>query len=72
MLTASFRAASVILVPVTSLAVYATYVRSNAKPTQAHIEYMKNTGVSQTDYIKWIKLNNGLGLIDVGRSGGGL
>ncbi|KAI9473670.1 MAG: hypothetical protein EXX96DRAFT_578881 [Benjaminiella poitrasii] len=72
MLTASSRAASIVLVPVTSLAGYAAYIRSNAKPPQAHVEYMKTTGVNQADHIGWRKLNNGLGLTDVGRSGGGL
>jgi hypothetical protein len=61
------RAASIVLVPFTSFAGYATYVRSNAKPTQAHAEYMKDK-----DDMKWRKVNNGLGLVDVGRSGGGL
>lgn len=66
------RTASIVLVPVTSFAGYATYVRSNAKPTQAHAEYMKNAPTNQKDHLAWRKLNNGLGLVDVGRSGGGL
>lgn len=61
------RVASVVLVPVTSIAGYATYARSTSKPTPAHIEYMKHK-----DQMKWRKVNNGLGLVDVGRSGGGL
>ncbi|CEP07716.1 hypothetical protein [Parasitella parasitica] len=60
MLAVSSRTASVILVPVTSFAGYATYVRSNAKPGQAHI------GKTSAE---WRKYNQGLG-VDVSRSGG--
>lgn len=66
------RAASMVIVPVTSFAGYATYVRSNSKPAQAHIQYMKTTGANQADHMEWRKINKGLGLVDVGRSGGGL
>ncbi|KAI8390224.1 hypothetical protein BD560DRAFT_380317 [Blakeslea trispora] len=69
---AASRTASIVLVPVTSLAGYATYVRSTAQPTQAHGQYMKTTGANRADHMQWRKLNNGLGLVDVGRSCGGL
>lgn len=72
MLAITPRAASIVLVPVTSFAGYATYVRSTAEPTQAYGQFMKNEGVNQTHHMKWRKFNNGLSLNDVGRSGGGL
>jgi hypothetical protein len=72
MLATSSRAASIVLVPVTSFAGYATYVRSNTKPTSAHSELMRNDSLNKKDQMKWRKINNGLGLVDVGRSGGGL
>lgn len=65
MIAASSRTASIVLVPVTSFAGYATYVRTNTKPSLAHSEYAQNSK-------KWRKVNNGLSLVDVGRSGGGL
>ncbi|KAI8078244.1 uncharacterized protein B0P05DRAFT_543079 [Gilbertella persicaria] len=69
---AASRTASIVLVPVTSFAGYATYVRSTSQPTQAHANFMKASGVNQADHLRWRKLNNGLGLVDVGRSCGGL
>ncbi|OAD08658.1 hypothetical protein MUCCIDRAFT_105625 [Mucor lusitanicus CBS 277.49] len=51
MLAVSSRTASIVLVPVTSFAGYATYVRSTAKPGQAHI------GKSSAE---WRKYNQGL------------
>ncbi|KAG1147300.1 hypothetical protein G6F37_004982 [Rhizopus arrhizus] len=73
MIAAIPRTASIVLVPVTSFAGYATYVRSTAKPAEAHVEYMKNyKTLDESVHKKWRQINNGLGLVDVGRSGGGL
>ncbi|GAA5796853.1 hypothetical protein EDC94DRAFT_595093 [Helicostylum pulchrum] len=72
MIAVSTRAASMVLVPVTSFAGYATYVRSTSEPSQAHGQFMKNEGVNSSKHMQWRKLNNGLSLNDVGRSGGGL
>jgi hypothetical protein len=73
MIAAIPRSASIVLVPVTSFAGYATYVRSTSKPSEAHIEYMKShASLDEALQKKWKKVNNGLGLVDVGRSGGGL
>ncbi|GAA5806706.1 hypothetical protein MFLAVUS_000054 [Mucor flavus] len=72
MIAVTSRAASMVLVPVTSFAGYATYVRSTSEPSQAYGQYMKNEGVNNSKHLQWRKLNNGLSLNDVGRSGGGL
>ncbi|KAI9316777.1 hypothetical protein BX666DRAFT_1946760 [Dichotomocladium elegans] len=65
------RTASFVLVPVTTAAGYVTYVRATAKPTQAYSNIMTSkAGADHTH--QWRKLNNGLGLVDVGRSCGGL
>lgn len=72
MIAVTSRAASMVLVPVTSFAGYATYVRSTAEPTQAYGQYMKNEGANRSQQMQWRKLNNGLSLNDVGRSCGGL
>ncbi|KAG1462722.1 hypothetical protein G6F56_005451 [Rhizopus delemar] len=73
MIAAIPRSASMVLVPVTSFAGYATYVRSTSKPAEAHVEYMKNHQTFDASVHKeWKKVNNGLGLVDVGRSGGGI
>ncbi|KAI9245305.1 hypothetical protein BY458DRAFT_528988 [Sporodiniella umbellata] len=73
MIAAIPRSASIVLVPVTSFAGYATYVRSNAKPSEAHVQYMKNHKTyDESNHKAWRKVNNGLGLNDVGRSGGGI
>ncbi|KAG1441185.1 hypothetical protein G6F56_011598 [Rhizopus delemar] len=72
MITTIPRTASIVLVPVTSFAGYVTYVRSTSKPAEAHIKYMKNRPTNITLRNKWRKVNNGLGLVDVGRSGGGI
>jgi hypothetical protein len=73
MIAAIPRTASLVLVPVTSFAGYVTYVRSTSKPAEAHIEYMKNhKSIDDILRNKWRQVNNGLGLVDVGRSGGGI
>ncbi|KAI8883380.1 hypothetical protein K501DRAFT_91412 [Backusella circina FSU 941] len=66
------RTASIVLVPVTSFAGYATYARASAKPTKAHSELMTVRGIDEAGRKQWRRVNNGLGLVDVGRSGGGL
>ncbi|KAI9499668.1 hypothetical protein BDB00DRAFT_967263 [Zychaea mexicana] len=66
------RTASIVLVPVTTAAGYATYVRSTTQPTQAHSQIMTLNGSDSQGHKQWRKLNNGIGLVDVGRSGGGL
>lgn len=73
MITAIPRTVSFVLVPITSFAGYVTYIRATTKPTEAHIEYMKSHRmIDEVLQKKWIKVNNGLGLVDVGRSGGGI
>ena len=66
------RTASIVLVPVTTAAGYATYVRTTAQPTQAHSHIMTARGSDTQGQKEWRKMNNGLGLVDVGRSCGGL
>lgn len=61
------RVTSFILVPLVTVAGYATYVRSQAQPAQAY----SRIGADASGLEKWRKLNNGLTLVDVGRSGGG-
>lgn len=72
MIPVTTRAASMVLVPVTSFAGYAAYIRTTAEPSQAHGKYMNNEGHNSSLNKQWRKLNNGLSLQDVGRSGGGL
>lgn len=57
---------SYILLPVTTVAVIGTAVRTQAKPSKAHTQYIKS------DINQWIKHNDGLGVNDVGRSCGGV
>ncbi|KAI8137890.1 hypothetical protein BJV82DRAFT_524518 [Fennellomyces sp. T-0311] len=64
--------ASIVLVPVTTAAGYATYVRATAQPAQAHSHIMTLRGSDSQGRDQWRKMNNGIGLVDVARSGGGL
>ncbi|ORZ23545.1 hypothetical protein BCR42DRAFT_318910 [Absidia repens] len=67
------RPATLILTPiVTGAAGYATYVRSTCQPSPAHSHIMTTKGSDKLGQQQWMKINNGLGLVDVGRSGGGL
>ncbi|CAO3591394.1 unnamed protein product [Absidia cylindrospora] len=67
------RPATLILTPiVTGAAGYATYVRSTSQPSPAHSHIMTTKGSDKLGQQQWMKINNGLGLVDVGRSGGGL
>ncbi|KAJ2964084.1 hypothetical protein NQZ79_g1039 [Umbelopsis isabellina] len=53
-----------------STAAYATYIRSNASPVQAHSKYM--TAKPLAEHIEqWKTFNKGFGMTDVGRSCGG-
>lgn len=51
---------------------YATYARSTAQPSLAHSHIMTSHGSDYTRKQQWKQINNGLSLVDVGRSGGGL
>lgn len=54
-----------------STAAYATYIRSNVSPVQAHSKYM--TAKPLAEHIdQWKTFNKGFGMTDVGRSCGGL
>lgn len=66
------RTASIVLVPVTTAAGYVTYVRSTAQPTPAHSHIMTLNGADARGREQWRKMNNGIGLVDVGRSCGGV
>ncbi|CDS11549.1 hypothetical protein LRAMOSA03812 [Lichtheimia ramosa] len=66
------RTASFLVVPVTTAAGYATYVRTTAQPTPAYSHIMTQRGADSEGRKEWHKVNNGIGLVDVGRSGGGL
>ncbi|KAG0190053.1 hypothetical protein DFQ28_002527 [Apophysomyces sp. BC1034] len=68
----STRATSALLVPVTTVAAYAAYVRSTSQPAQAHSNIMTLNGSDRSGHEKWRKINNGLGLVDVGRSCGAM
>ncbi|ORY91185.1 hypothetical protein BCR43DRAFT_447016 [Syncephalastrum racemosum] len=57
-------------VPMTTAAGYA-YVRSTAEPAQAYSHIMTVKGSDRTGREQWRKINNGIGSVDVGRSGGG-
>ncbi|KAI8078862.1 uncharacterized protein BX664DRAFT_342903 [Halteromyces radiatus] len=57
---------------VAGVAGYAAYVRSTAQPALAHSHIMTVHGADVSGKQQWKKINNGLGLVDVGRSCGGL
>ncbi|KAI7889971.1 uncharacterized protein EV154DRAFT_512982 [Mucor mucedo] len=61
-----------VVFPVTTLALVSTIIRSQAKPSKAHSNIMKQEGSSGQGYKKWQKMNDGLGVNDVGRSCGGV
>ncbi|KAI7868334.1 hypothetical protein BDF14DRAFT_1724963 [Spinellus fusiger] len=65
------RTASVFLLPTTVAAVYATYIRAKAQPSQAYSQIMAQ-GSTASAQEQWRKVNNGLGVVDVGRSCGGV
>ncbi|KAI8379579.1 uncharacterized protein BYT42DRAFT_569290 [Radiomyces spectabilis] len=65
------RGAAIVLVPVSSLAAY-SYIRTTAQPGLAHSHIMTLRGSDHSGLAQWRKINNGLGLVDVSRSGGGL
>ncbi|KAI8974900.1 hypothetical protein BDB01DRAFT_853560 [Pilobolus umbonatus] len=62
------RTASIVLVPVTSIAAYAAYVRWSSEPTSAHAKYMKSQGVDSNHHSEWRAFNKGLGVSDVGHT----
>lgn len=67
------RPATLIFTPIaTGAAGYAAYVRSTSQPSPAHSHIMTARGSDKYGHQQWRKINNGLGLVDVGRSGGGL
>lgn len=51
---------------------YTTYVRYTSQPSSAHSHIMTVRGSDKFGHQQWMKINNGLGLVDVGRSCGGL
>lgn len=57
------------VVPVTALAVVGTAIRSQAKPAKAHSHFVKSDYQTRQN---WRKINDGLSVQDVGRSGGGV
>ncbi|KAI8069283.1 hypothetical protein BC940DRAFT_298353 [Gongronella butleri] len=65
------RTATMIASPAAAALGYA-YVRNTAQPAQAHPSLMTAQGADVSGRKQWRKINNGLGLVDVGRSGGGL
>ncbi|KAI9021694.1 hypothetical protein CLU79DRAFT_752825 [Phycomyces nitens] len=67
----SSRTASIVLAPIAAAAAYATYIRTTAQPSLAHSTIMSQ-GSSPSAQEQWRKVNNGLGLVDVGRSCGGV
>ncbi|KAL0075777.1 hypothetical protein J3Q64DRAFT_1774013 [Phycomyces blakesleeanus] len=67
----SSRAASIVLVPVAAAAAYATYVRNTVQPSLAYSSIMSQ-GSNPSAQEQWRKVNKGLGLVDVGRSCGGV
>jgi hypothetical protein len=64
-------AKSVAATSLASTVAFVTYVRATASPTQAHAHMM--TAKPLAEHVeKWKAYNNGIGMIDVGRSCGGL
>lgn len=61
-----------VVFPVTAAAILGTIIRSHAKPSIAHSHIMKQEGSTRQGYMKWRKINDGLGVNDVGRSCGGV
>lgn len=61
-----------VLFPVTTVALVSTIIRSQAKPSVAHTHIMRSEGSSRQGYKQWRKMNDGLGVNDVGRSCGGV
>ncbi|KAI9253184.1 hypothetical protein BY458DRAFT_589697 [Sporodiniella umbellata] len=57
------------VVPVTAIAVVGAAVRSQARPAKAHTRFMKSDYQTRQN---WRKVNDGLSVQDVGRSGGGV
>lgn len=53
-----------IVLPLSTAAAFIGTIKSQAKPSIAYTE--------STDMNQWIKINNGLGVNDVGRSCGGV
>jgi hypothetical protein len=61
-----------VLFPVTTVALVGTVIRSQAQPSKAYSHIMKTDGATSHSYKQWRKLNDGLGVNDVGRSCGGV
>ncbi|KAI8090728.1 hypothetical protein BDF21DRAFT_196556 [Thamnidium elegans] len=61
-----------VVFPVTTAALLGTIIRSHAKPSIAHTQIMKAEGSTRQGYKTWKKINDGLGVNDVGRSCGGV
>ncbi|CAO3677426.1 unnamed protein product [Rhizopus stolonifer] len=57
------------VVPVAALAVVGTAIRSQARPAKAHSHFIKSDHQTRQS---WRKINDGLSVQDVGRSGGGV
>lgn len=61
-----------VVFPVTTIALLSTVIRAQAKPSKAYTKIMKQEGPNSQGYKKWQKMNDGLGVNDVGRSCGGV
>ncbi|GAA5810694.1 hypothetical protein MFLAVUS_004120 [Mucor flavus] len=61
-----------VVFPVTTAALLGSIIRSHAKPSVAHTQIMKAEGSTRQGYKTWKKINDGLGVNDVGRSCGGV
>ncbi|KAG1038687.1 hypothetical protein G6F46_007778 [Rhizopus delemar] len=57
------------VVPVATLALVGTAIRSQARPAKAHSHFMKPDHQTRQS---WRQANGGLSVQDVGRSGGGV
>lgn len=62
----------IVVFPFTTVAVLGTIIRSQVKPSFAHSQIMRSEGPSKQGYNQWRKMNDGLGVNDVGRSCGGV
>ncbi len=61
-----------VVFPVTTVALLGTIIRSQARPSKAHSQFIKMDGPSGQANRQWRKENGGLGVNDVGRSCGGV
>ncbi|CAO3626789.1 unnamed protein product [Cunninghamella echinulata] len=62
-----------VMTPIIMMAAgYVTYARTTAQPALAYSHIMTSQGTDKSGKQQWKELNNGLGLVDVSRSCGGL